>query len=266
MSRSGESRRQTSSQDSACSWLTLAGMAHGAVSREWPAGGRGVRETGPGRGPRARVGAHRVPRLLDPPAVPTIAEFNTLPVPGLGYWPSELVAEADVFTGAMVSRGAVWLFASSRNRRAEIISLDVILPEMRRKIRESTGGTTTIAGWGEYVPPIGPVMYEDTPILLILLPVRVDDLLRSQVLGVCVAFGWETEQQEVLALANTTSVRLPTGLLLDSMKPRQGVPPHAGINPAPVPEPRFESCSDGVFPSLTRPDRPDNRGGPQWRT
>lgn len=196
-----------------------------------------------------------------PPNAYEAVAVAAVPVPHHSAWPAELRTEADVLLGALVPRGAMWFFVANRNRRAELVPLDRILPELRRRFRESTGGPTRIATQGEYVPVIGPEMEEDTLVLLVILPKRVDDALRSEILDICIQYGCATEQEEVLVLANNTGVWLPTGRLLDSMTVTRALKVRAGMNGSSACKPRSDNRRDGALPFLARPRRPATRRG-----
>lgn len=182
------------------------------------------------------------------------APFQTDALPRPDLWPPELIAESDLLVGAMVPRGALWLFISDRNRRAEPVSLESVVPEIRRRIRESIGGATRIPGKGEYCPPAGAPMDEDTLVLLVFLPKRLDDHLRTELLQICVGYGWSTEQEVVLVHANNTTIWLPTGRLLDVMQSRSARPNSS-------PSPTHARAHVGLLRPRTRPSRPAARKG-----
>lgn len=253
MSRTGPSYRRHQSEHPAAPGLDRVRSMR-AVARGQPAPQRR-------RDPRAPRGTTGPAKLLNLPSsaaagsLPADAAVRVAPVPPQTAWPRELTSEAELLLGAMVPRGALWLLLSDRNRRAEPFAIEPVLSELRRRIRQATGGLTRITSSGDYVPPSGPPMEEETVILLILLPKRLDDRVRSELLDICVGYGWVTEQEEVLVLAGNTTVCLPTGTLLDTMDASM-----ARKNLMAAPGPHSRACGGGVPRPRTRPDRPAARG------
>jgi len=137
-------------------------------------------------------------------------------------WPAELVTECELLGKGMVARGRVCLYVPNRDRIARIISLLEIVPALRSRIRQITGGQTTYRGSGDYVSPAGIVMDEDTAVLETFLPKVLTDSIRDRLTRLFVWFGYTTNQEEVQVAVRDLAYRLPTGMLLDAERKAAG--------------------------------------------
>jgi len=132
------------------------------------------------------------------------------------FFPADLVRECTLMRAAMVPRCGVCLYVSDRDRTNACFTLDELVPAMRARIREITGGQTTYHAAGDYVPPIGVAMDEDTRVLETFLPKALTGSIRDRLTNLCIWFGCSTNQEVVQVSVRDLAYWLPTGLLIDA--------------------------------------------------
>jgi hypothetical protein len=131
-------------------------------------------------------------------------------------WPAEIVSECALIRAALLPRREVCLYVPNRDCLGQLISVEELVATLRVRIRRINGGQTTFRGCGDYVPPAGAVMDEDTSVIETYLPKVVSDALRDELINLFIAFGCSTRQEVVQVSVLKHAYWIPTGVLLDS--------------------------------------------------
>ena len=135
---------------------------------------------------------------------------------------AELVRECALMRTAMVARCRVCLYVTDHDRANEVIAVDALVCTLRALIREITGGQTMYHAVGDYVPPVGVAMDEDTRVLEIFLPKVLTDSIRDRLTNLFIWFGYSTNQEVVQVSVRDLAYWLPTGLLIDAKRAAAG--------------------------------------------
>jgi hypothetical protein len=130
--------------------------------------------------------------------------------------PPSLVVECTLMRAAMVARSRVCVYVPNRDRAGELIAVGELVPALRSRLRRITGGQTTYHASGDYFPPTGIEMAEETAVLEAFLPRVVGDSVRSQLTALIIDFGYSARQEEVLVTVQGFAYWIATGSLIDA--------------------------------------------------